>query len=125
MQTEKGNTAPWWAPMPRPGKPWGQGGAQGGDEYGDGPKKPPCPDQKGQTRRRGTSRAEQDRETDRKNGITTCRGCVYYRSGCGVPGAYMMCHYAWETGLQRGIRPADCYKHKNTPYQPRRKKRGS
>ena len=63
MQTEKGNTAPWWAPMPRPGKPWGQGGAQGGDEYGDGPKKPPCPDQKGQTRRRGTSRAEQDRET--------------------------------------------------------------
>lgn len=69
-----------------------------------------------QLRRRAATSAEQDRETDRKNGITACRGCVYYRSACGVPGTYTMCHYCYDTGELRGIRPVDCYKHDGTPY---------
>ena len=77
-----------------------------------------------QLRRRAATSAEQDRETDRKNGITACRGCVYYRSACGVPEAYMMCHYAWDTGRCRGLRPADCYRRAGTPYRPRRVRRG-
>lgn len=63
------------------------------------------------------TQAELDRQTDRQNGITVCKGCYYYRSGCGVPGTYMMCHYACDTGTLRGIRPADCYKHEGTPYR--------
>lgn len=63
------------------------------------------------------TRFEQDRETDRRNGITACLGCVYYRSACGVPGTYTMCHYCYDTGELRGIRPADCYKHDGTPYR--------
>lgn len=66
------------------------------------------------------TRFEQDRETDRKNGITTCTGCYWYRPAAAVPGMYMMCHYAHDTGELRSIRPADCYKHEGTPYRPGR-----
>lgn len=63
------------------------------------------------------TRAELDRQTDRQNGITVCTGCYWYRSACGVPGHYMMCHYLHDTGIPRGIRPAECYKHEGTPYR--------
>ncbi len=36
----------------------------------------------------------------------------------------MMCHYAWDTGRCRGLRPADCYRRAGTPYRPRRGRRG-
>lgn len=61
--------------------------------------------------------SERDREIDRKNGITTCTGCYWYRPAAAVPGMYMMCHYCYDTGELRGIRPADCYKHDGTPYR--------
>ena len=63
------------------------------------------------------TRADIDREIDRKNGITTCTGCYWYRPAAAVPGMYMMCHYCYDTGELRGIRPADCYKHDGTPYR--------
>ena len=51
-----------------------------------------------------------DLEIDRKNGITRCTGCRYYRPAGSVPDLYMMCHYALDTGRLRGTRPEDCYR---------------
>lgn len=63
------------------------------------------------------TRAELDRQTDRQNGITVCKGCYYYRGAGGVPGTYMMCHYLHDTDKDRGCTPAECYKHEDTPYR--------
>lgn len=63
------------------------------------------------------TQAELDRLGDLQRGITTCTGCYWYRSACGVAGMYMMCHYLHDTGIPRGIRPADCYRHEGTPYR--------
>lgn len=63
------------------------------------------------------SRAERDRLGDIQRGITTCTGCYWYRPAAAVPGMYLMCHYCYDTGELRGIRPADCYKHDGTPYR--------
>lgn len=63
------------------------------------------------------TQAELDRLGDLQRGITTCTGCYWYRSACGVPGMYMMCHYLHDTDRDRGYTPAECYKHEGTPYR--------
>ena len=58
-----------------------------------------------------------ENETDRKNGLCQCWGCVYYRPVVTFDRFEWICNYACATGKLRGMRPVDCYYGVGTPCQ--------
>lgn len=60
---------------------------------------------------------EFENETDRKNGLCRCWGCVYYRPVVTFDRFEWICNYACATGKLRGMRPVDCYYGVGTPCQ--------
>jgi hypothetical protein len=62
------------------------------------------------------------------NKVVHCHGCIYYRKISFAPVGNKTngkqgyaCHFCIDTNTLRGIPAAECYKHKGTPYTPKKK----